>query len=172
MEEIENLVDLWLQGYYKCKAGQDQVIKARKKLLPIINQMLNEKCKNDEKFHNKIEILNVLATIKNKYNDIDFKYYDKLRKIFGESFDVLFKPTLSIEFKDEILQDEKIFNKIIDAVGKENMSKFFKIKKALKPTNEFHIRRFTNSKIKEEYNKLVNENIIKNMGITIKPIEE
>jgi len=164
-------IDQWLQGYYQIKAGRALMKGAREKILEGINKKHIEFCRKQNSYHSSFDLENkITITIPCKYSEISVDQFKALKSIFGEAAESYFKPRLTLEFKDEALKDCKLIEKIIElSGGLEKFNQKFKIKKSIRPTHEFHVRRIMSAKVESDCRQLIADGIIEQIGIKIAP---
>lgn len=111
----------------------------------------------------------VRVTNQNRYRAIDPKVMPELKAVFGDETSKLVKSKLRIRFTEEGLKDETLLQKIVEAVGEENLAKYFDIREELSPTDEFHVRRHTDSSFARKANSAIDQGLITPVKQSVRP---
>jgi hypothetical protein len=111
---------------------------------------------------------NVKVTNQRRYKAIDPKVMPDLKGIFGET-ESLIESKLKIRFTEDALVDEELLRRIVEAVGAENLTKYFDIREELSPTESFHVRRHTDSVFAKAANSAISRGLITPVKQSIRP---
>lgn len=93
---------------------------------------------------------------------------DGLNKIFGVDTGRLFKARLSIKVKDSVLSDEALTQKLVDAIGEDNIGRFFDVTETTEVTEAFHVERSTNPALADKANEAMKEGLVSPVKASVK----
>jgi CxxC motif-containing protein len=110
-----------------------------------------------------------LAISKSKrYSPVTKEALPELNEIFGENAKRFFKTRMDVSVKDEWLKSDEKAQELIDAIGAENVQKFFNIKTSVVVTDAFHTERSTNQDVAVKAKKAIDEKLVKPYKAAVK----
>lgn len=159
-------LEVSIKEWLKADADADDA-KSRKELaetviLPAAEDARVKECRRDGEFHSSVKLNgHVLVSTQSRYSDIASEDYGNLEKVFGDKTDDFFKPKMEITLTEAALADEKILQKLISAVGQENLNTYFKVKQYIKPSDQLHEQRALNAEVGAKAKQLMDAGILK-----------
>jgi hypothetical protein len=159
---LEVSIKEWLRADKAMSDAKAQKQLAEAVILPVAEEQRVRECRRDGEFHSSVKLNGqVLVSTQNQYTDIIVEDRANLEKVFGDKTDTYFKPTMEITLTDAALSDEKILQKLIAAVGQENLATYFTIKQSIKPTEQLHEQRTLDPEVAAKAKQLMDQGILK-----------
>lgn len=155
-------IEDWIKANADKKDAEGRQAAAEAKFLDVAEKARLGECRRDGKFHSSVKVNEkVLYSTANRYSAIPNESQEKLDEVFGDKAEAYFKPKTEITLTDAALNDEKILQKLIAAVGEENFQIYFEVEQHISPTETFHEARSTNAEVGDKANKLIEAGVLK-----------
>lgn len=159
--ELNDALNDWLEAKKMQQDGKALQQKAENDILEEAETRRLSKSLEDHKNYSTVVINDkVMVNTKNAYKAISDDDIAELRDTFGADADRFFRQKMSISFNEEGMQNEELINKVIEAVGEENLAKYFDIKQVYVPTEAFHDERSTNPEIAAKAQEVISEGLV------------
>lgn len=168
---LQGAINDWIQADGDLKDAQARKETAELAILPQAENLRIDECRREGKFHSSIKLggeKTVLVSTQNKYSKVDSANRETLEEAFGDKTDEYFKAKMEIELTEEALKDEGILQKLIAAVGQENLAKYFKVEQFIMPTETLHEARATDPEIEAKAKTLMDAGILKPYKASVK----
>lgn len=152
----------WMQANQDKKDAEARQAAAEAKFFENAEKARLGECRRDGKYHSSVKINEkILYGVQNRYSAIPNEDQGKLDEIFGKKAEEYFKPKTEITLTDAALNDEKILEKLVAAVGADNFATYFAVEQHISPTETFHEARSTNPEVGDKANKLIESGVLK-----------
>lgn len=152
----------WMQANADMKDAEARKVAAETKFLDAAEGLRLSECQRDGKYHSSVKLNDkILYGVQNRYSKIPSEDQEKLDEVFGDKSEQFFKSKMEISLTAAALSDEKILQKLIAAVGEDNLKTYFDIEQHVAPTETFHEARSTNPEVAIKANKLIESGILK-----------
>ena len=166
-------ISTWLALYAQRRASETEMGDIEAQIRPIAEDARQTHCQAVGAVVNTVVIEgddgdNVKVKNQRRYKAIDPKVMPDLKGIFGETGDLI-ESKLKIRFTEDALIDEELLKKIVEAVGAENLTKYFDIREELSPTESFHVRRHTDSVFAKAANSAISRGLITPVRQSVRP---
>ena len=164
----------YCQGKKKELEGKSDMDRAKSKIQLNLEKIRKDHCINEKKHHGSIKITSESGDVEitfvtvNKYSEIQRQYEARLREIFGDQYNDLFKVNTTIQLSESAKNDDNLMSKIIELVGVENFAKFFDVKQSIEPTEKFHNSKDIDTDIGNKAEVAINEGLIKQYSPSLK----
>jgi hypothetical protein len=167
--DLNEAIDKWTEGSKMEKDGKALKAQAEGVILPEAEEERVKVSGDDGSYHSSVKINGkITVSVQSRYTTIDTDHEEKIREVVGDKYDEFFKEDTKVSLKPSLLEDEDAMGKIIDAVGEENFERFFDVKQSIVPTRAFHEQRSTNKEIREMFEELNDEGIVKPYKAAVK----
>lgn len=158
----EEALEDWVKANADKKDAEARQAAAEAKFLEDAEKARIGECRRDGKYHSSVKINEkVLYGVQNRYAPIKNEDMERLEEIFGDKAENFFKPKTAITLTDAALNDEKILEKLVAAVGAENFQTYFEVEQHIAPTEAFHEGRATNPDIGDKAQKVFDAGIVR-----------
>lgn len=155
-------IEDWMKANADKKDAEARQAAAEAKFLDVAEKARVGECRRDGKFHSSVKVNEkILYSTANKYTAIPNEAQAKLDEVFGDKAEDYFKSKTEITLTDAALNDEKILQKLIAAVGEDNFQTYFEVEQHISPTETFHEARSINAEVAEKAQTLIDQGILK-----------
>ena len=162
IEGHDEAIQDWMQANADMKDAEARKVAAEAKFLDAAEGLRLSECQRDGKYHSSVKLNDkILYGVQNRYSKIPNADQEKLEEVFGDKTEQYFKPQTEIALTAAALNDEKILQKLIAAVGEDNFQTYFEVEQHISPTETFHEARSTNAEIGIKANKLIESGVLK-----------
>jgi hypothetical protein len=162
LEGHDEAIQDWMQANADMKSAEARKVAAEAKFLDSAEGLRLSECQRDGKYHSSVKLNEkILYGVQNRYSAIPSEDQEKLDEVFGDKSEQFFKPKMEISLTQAALSDEKILEKLIGAVGADNLKTYFDIEQHISPTETFHEARSTNPEVAVKANKLIDAGVLK-----------
>jgi hypothetical protein len=162
LEGHDEAIQDWMQANADQKDAESRKAAAEMKFMDAAEGLRLSECQRDGKYHSSVKLNDkILYGVQNRYSKIASEDQEKLDDVFGDKTEQFFKPQMEISLTAAALNDEKILQKLIAAVGEDNLKTYFDIEQHISPTETFHESRSTNPEVAIKANKLIESGILK-----------
>lgn len=162
LEGHDEALQDWMQANADMKDAEARKVAAEAKFLDAAEGLRLSECQRDGKYHSSVKLNDkVLYGVQNRYSKIPSGDQEKLDEVFGDKSEQFFKSKMEIALTAAALNDEKILQKLIAAVGEDNLNTYFDIEQHIAPTETFHEARSTNPEVAIKANKLIESGVLK-----------
>jgi len=167
--DLNEACDKWLEAKKMAKDAEALQAQAEGVILPEAEEERVKasqgggECQSSVKINGKITV-----SVQSRYTNISTDHEDTIRKVVGDKYDEFFKEKTEVSLKSSLLEDEEAMGKILEAIGEDNFGKFFDVKQNIVPTKAFHEQRSTSKDVREMFEKLNDEGIVKPYKAAVK----
>lgn len=152
----------WMQANADMKSAEARKVAAEAKFLDSAEGLRLSECQRDGKYHSSVKLNDkILYGVQNRYSAIPNADQEKLDEVFGDKSEQYFKAKTEIALTAAALNDEKILEKLVAAVGADNFATYFEVEQHISPTETFHEARSTNPEVAVKANKLIDGGVLK-----------
>lgn len=152
----------WVKADADKKDAESRKADAESKFLDDAEKARISACRTEGKYHSSVKLNDeILYGVQNKYAAIKNEDRETLESIFGDKTDTYFTEKTEISLTDAALKDEKILEKLINAVGAENFKTYFEVAQHIAPTEALHEGRAMNPELAEKADKLIEAGILR-----------
>jgi hypothetical protein len=165
LEELSDQVKTWVEAKKNEKDAKARLSGAGEEIKPVAEEARRKICMDTGNYASSVKIKaggeTITMSTKNAYSKIPTEQAPQLDEIFGEDKDKFFKEKMTIALTDAAMNDEEIVNKLVEAVGAENLAKYFDIKQFIEPTEALHTQRSTDAKVAAMADRAINEGVLR-----------
>lgn len=155
-------IEDWMKANADKKDAEARQAAAEAKFLDVAEKARIGECRRDGTFHSSVKINDkILYSTANRYTAIPNESQEKLDEVFGDKSENYFKPKTEITLTDAALNDEKILEKLVAAVGAENFGTYFDVEQHISPTEQFHEARSIDAEVAAKADKLIEAGVLK-----------
>ncbi len=166
---LEQSIKEWLKADKDMNDAKSRKELAETVILPNAEESRVKECRRDGEFHSSVKLNGqILVSTQSRYTNILSEDRESLEKVFGDKTDQYFKSEMEITLTDAALKDEKILQKLIAAVGQENLATYFEVKQFIKPTDQLHEQRTLDPEIAGKAKQLMDAGILKPYKAAVK----
>jgi hypothetical protein len=165
----ESDINNWIKAHDDKKDAEARIAECEALIIPkaeaarLSESMKCGKLVSSVKLNGKITFVT-----QQKYSDINTSNIDQLKNIFGEQYDQMFKSKVHVEFTDKATNDETLIEKLINLVGYDKFSEYFKVTENIVPTTSFHELKSTDKMLNNKASIATNAGLIKQYKPSIK----
>lgn len=167
--DLNDAIDKWLEAAKMEKDAKAMKSQAEGVILPEAEEERVKASQDAGEYNSSVKINGkITVSVQSRYTNIGTEHEETLREAAGDRYDEFFKEKTEVSLKPSLLEDEEAMGKIIEAVGEENFARFFDVKQAITPTKAFHEQRSTSKDVRELFERLNDEGIVKPYKAAVK----
>lgn len=169
LPEQKGAIKEWLDAAKDLKDAESRKATAEEKILPAAEKARIDACRRDGKYYSSVKVEDLITvSVQNRYSPINTADFPAIEDLFGEKASDFFATKTEISLTDAALNDEKIIEKLINAVGEENFKTFFNVKQNVFPTEVFHEQSAVNAELGKKADALKANGILKPYKAAVK----
>ncbi len=169
LPEQKTAIKDWLKAASDLKDAEARKATAEESILPAAEKARIEACRRDGKYYSSVKVEDLVTiSVQNRYSPINTSDFPAIEDLFGEKASDFFSTKTEIKLTDAALNDEKIIEKLINAVGEDNFKTFFEVKQSVVPTEIFHEGSAVNAEIGKKADALKANGILKPYKAAVK----
>lgn len=165
LPDLADAIKEWVGAKELEKDAKTRLSGAQEEMVPVAEEARRKVCMDSGSYESSVKIKAgdqvVTMSTKNAYSKIPTEMDGDLDEIFGEDKARFFKEKMEISLTEAALADEKIVNKLVEAVGAENLTKYFNIKQFIEPTEALHTQRSTDPKVAAKADVAIGKGILR-----------
>lgn len=165
-------IEAWLKAHADLKDAEARKATAEENILPAAEKERIAACRRDGKFYSSVKVENgsspITVSVQNRYSPISTKDFPTIEEVFGDKAASFFTTKTEISLTDAALNDEKLIEKLIAAVGEDKFNLYFNVKQNVVPTETFHEARAINGEIGNKADVLKANGILKPYKAAVK----
>lgn len=135
-------ISLFLDAKQKEKEAKAQIMLSEATLLPRAAELHRTVCQNSSDYFSSVKLCsddsNVTVSFPNKYSKIPSEKEESLREIFSKDYDKWFTEKTIASLSDVAMADEEFIKTIIEAIGADKFSLYFKVEQFIIPKDGYH----------------------------------
>jgi hypothetical protein len=167
-DDLDEAIDKWLSGDKKEKEGKAEKAQAESVMLPEAEEERVKACMDEGTHHSGVKLNDkVTISVQSRYTKISTDSEDEIREIVGDKYDEFFKEKSKVELTAAALADEELLDKLAKAVG-DDFDRYFSVSEEIVPTKAFHEQRATSTDVREMFEKLEDEGLVKPYKAAVK----
>ena len=158
---LDEAITKWLQAKIDLDSAEaTKAIAESVFLTPAVKKIIDASIEGGEPQSSVAINGKVMVSIQNKYSKIAMEVLPRLEEIFGDTFKDYFEEKMDISLTEAALADADLLTKLAEAVGAENIEKYFSVKRYMAPRPNFHHDRLTRKVITTKATKAMEEGIL------------
>jgi len=162
-------IDTWLKAHADLKDAEARKATAEEEILPAAETERIAACRRDGKYYSSVKIEDkITVSVQNRYSPINTSDFPAIEEVFGDKASDFFSTKTEISLTDAALNDEKLIEKLIAAVGEDKFGLYFNVKQTVVPTETFHESRAVNAEIGTKADILKANGILKPYKAAVK----
>lgn len=169
LPEQSKYVKDWLKANADLKDADARKKTAEEQILPAVENERITLCRRDGKYYSSVKVEDkITISVQNRYSPINPKDFPSIQDLFGDKAETFFTQKTEISLTDAALNDEKLIEKLIEAVGQDKFQMYFKVEQHVVPTEVFHESRAVNAEIGKKADVLKDQGILKPYKAAVK----
>lgn len=169
LPEQRKNIEAWLKAHADLKDAEARKATAEEEIIPAVENERITACRRDGKYYSSVKVgSSISVSVQNRYSPINTSDFPAIEEIFGDKAQDFFSTKTEINLTDAALNDEKIIEKLIAAVGNDKFSLYFNVKQSVVPTEVFHEARAVNVEVGNKAEILKTNGILKPYKASVK----
>lgn len=167
-EQQKNVRD-WLKANADLKDAEARKKTAEEQILPAAENERITACRRDGKYYSSVKVEDkITISVQNRYSPINPKDFTTIQELFADKAETFFTQKTAISLTEAALNDEKIIEQLINAVGQDKFQLYFNVEQTVVPTEVFHESRAVNAEIGKKAEILKDQGILKPYKAAVK----
>lgn len=145
---LEKAVSQWISAKGRMQQAEQELAEAEAEILPKAEEARIEASMTAGSNQTTVVVNGKLSVSQSmRYRTVKAEAMADLSEAFGENAPRYFRTKLSIKVKETVADNEALCQALVEAVGAENIGKYFDVTESVEVTEAFHTERATNPKM-------------------------
>jgi len=168
-DRLDDFVKQWIEAAAAEKQAKQDKAEAEAEILPAAEEERLKASLSSGANQSTVIVNGKLAVSQSKrYTKVPAENLPELREIFGDAAERFFKTRMNVSVKPSIMDNEAKLNELVDAIGAENIEKFFDVVQDIEVTEAFHNARSTDIDVQKKSTRAIEDGLVRPYKAAVK----
>lgn len=160
-ETLDRAVSQWISAKARKDQAEQELAEAEGDILPKAEVARVEASVNAGSNQTTVVVNGKLSVSQSvRYRTVKAESVAELQEIFGDNAPRYFRTKLMIKVKDSVAENEALCQALVEAIGAENIGKYFDVTESVEVTEAFHTERSTDPKLAKKANGAIERGLV------------